>query len=60
MQASISGQYSYTVLLGRPIIQYPQDICAMQELVWQIKPDVIVETGIVMGARQYYLRLCRQ
>ena len=35
--------------LGRPIIQYPQDIVAFQELVWQIRPDVIVETGIAHG-----------
>jgi hypothetical protein len=32
--------------LGRPIVQYPQDIVAMQEIVWQVKPDFIVETGI--------------
>lgn len=50
MQKSIAAQYSYNWFwLGRPIIQYPQDICAMQELVWQIKPDVIVETGIAHG-----------
>jgi len=34
---------------GRPIIQYPQDIVAMQELVWQVQPDLIVETGIAHG-----------
>lgn len=34
---------------GRPIIQYPQDMVAMQELIWQIKPDLIVETGIAHG-----------
>ena len=34
---------------GRPIIQYPQDIIAMQELIWQIKPDLIIETGIAHG-----------
>ena len=50
MQTSIAGQYSYNWFwLGRPIIQYPQDICAMQELVWQIRPDVIIETGIAHG-----------
>lgn len=48
--SSIESQYSYNWFwLGRPIIQYPQDICAMQELVWRIKPDVIVETGIAHG-----------
>lgn len=35
--------------LGRPIIQYPQDIVAFQELVWQVKPDLIIETGIAHG-----------
>jgi cephalosporin hydroxylase len=35
--------------LGRPIIQYPQDIYAMQELIWKIKPDLIIETGIAHG-----------
>jgi cephalosporin hydroxylase len=50
LRASISSQYSYNWFwLGRPIIQYPQDICAMQELVWEIKPDVIIETGIAHG-----------
>ncbi len=35
--------------LGRPIIQLPQDIVAMQELIWEIKPDLIIETGIAHG-----------
>lgn len=35
--------------LGRPIIQYPQDMVAMQELIWKIKPDLIIETGIAHG-----------
>ena len=43
-------KYSYnTSWLGRPIIQYPQDIVSMQELIWQIKPDLIIETGIAHG-----------
>ena len=43
-------RYSYHVeWLGRPIIQYPQDIIAMQELIWSVKPDLIVETGIAHG-----------
>lgn len=42
--------YSYNFdWLGLPIIQYPQDIVAMQELVWAIKPDLIIETGIARG-----------
>ncbi len=35
--------------LGRPIIQFPQDIIAMQELIWKIKPELIIETGIAHG-----------
>jgi cephalosporin hydroxylase len=43
-------KYSYHFeSLGRPIIQYPQDIVALQELIWQIKPDLIIETGIAHG-----------
>ena len=42
--------YSYNFTwLGRPIIQYPQDIVAMQEIIWQVRPDLIVETGIAHG-----------
>lgn len=48
--ASIAAQYSYNYAwLSRPIIQYPQDIVAMQELIWKIKPDLIIETGIAHG-----------
>jgi cephalosporin hydroxylase len=35
--------------MGRPIIQYPQDIVAMQELIWDVRPDLIIETGIAHG-----------
>jgi cephalosporin hydroxylase len=35
--------------LGRPIIQFPSDIVAIQELLWKIKPDVVIETGIAHG-----------
>jgi len=35
--------------LGRPIIQFPQDMIAIQELIWKIKPDLIIETGIAHG-----------
>lgn len=42
--------YEYNFdMLGRPIIQLPQDILAMQELIWKIKPDLIIETGIAHG-----------
>jgi cephalosporin hydroxylase len=49
-QASIPPKYSYNFsILGRPIIQYPQDMVAIQELIWQVKPDLIIETGIAHG-----------
>ena len=40
LQASTTPKYSYNFSwLGRPIIQYPQDVVAMQELIWRIRPD---------------------
>lgn len=43
-------KYSYHFeWMDRPIIQYPQDMVAMQELIWKIKPDLIIETGIAHG-----------
>ncbi|HRN27607.1 MAG: cephalosporin hydroxylase family protein [Ignavibacteriaceae bacterium] len=48
--SSIKSGYSYNFSwLGRPIIQYPQDIVAVQEIIWQVKPDLIIETGIAHG-----------
>lgn len=40
--------YNYT-WLGRPIIKYPNDMVVQQELIWGIKPDLIIETGIAHG-----------
>jgi cephalosporin hydroxylase len=49
-KASFEPKYSYNFSwLGRPIIQYPQDMIAMQELIWSIQPDLIIETGIAHG-----------
>lgn len=50
LEASLKPQYSYNFSwLGRPIIQYPQDMIAMQEIIWEVKPDLIIETGIAHG-----------
>jgi cephalosporin hydroxylase len=50
MRESTQPKYSYNFSwLGRPIIQYPQDIVAMQELIWGLQPDLIIETGIAHG-----------
>lgn len=40
--------------MGRPIIQTPQDMVALQEVVWCTRPDVIVETGIAHGGSLIY------
>lgn len=47
-----SAKYKYSYhfdWLGRPIIQFPQDIIAIQEIIWNVKPDLIIETGIAHG-----------
>ncbi len=50
LEKTAKYKYSYNFLwLGRPIIQIPQDIIAMQEIIWEIKPDLIIETGIAHG-----------
>jgi len=42
--------YSYNFTwLGRPIIQFPQDIVALQEVIWAVKPQLIIETGVAHG-----------
>ncbi|MGH2645988.1 MAG: cephalosporin hydroxylase family protein [Ginsengibacter sp.] len=52
---SNKAKYSYNFTwMGRPIIQYPQDMIAMQELIWAIKPDLIIETGIAHGGSLIY------
>jgi cephalosporin hydroxylase len=50
IEDTTADNYTYNFCwLGRPIIQVPQDIVAMQELIWEIKPDLIIETGIAHG-----------
>lgn len=47
--------YSYNFSwMGRPIIQFPQDIIAMQEIIWDLKPDLVIETGIAHGGSIIY------
>ena len=53
--ASNAAQYSYNFSwMGRPVIQYPQDMMAMQEIIWNIQPDLIIETGIAHGGSLIY------
>ena len=50
MRESTLPKYSYNFTwMSRPIIQYPQDMVAVQEIIWQVKPDLIIETGIAHG-----------
>ncbi len=50
LKESILSKYTYNFTwMDRPIIQYPQDIIAMQEIIWKVKPDLIIETGIAHG-----------
>jgi len=50
LETTMRQQYVYNFeWLGRPIIQYPQDMVAVQELIWTVRPDVVVETGIAHG-----------
>jgi len=50
LKKAFEHKYMYNFSwMGRPIIQLPNDILAMQELIWQIKPDLIIETGIAHG-----------
>lgn len=50
LKESMERKYVYNFdWLGRPIIQYPQDIVGVQELIWKVRPDLIIETGIAHG-----------
>jgi cephalosporin hydroxylase len=43
-------RYSYNFTwLGRPIIQFPEDIVALQEIIWKTEPDLVIETGVAHG-----------
>ncbi len=49
-QKTYEHRYSYNFSwLGRPIIQYPQDVIALQEIIWRTRPGLIVETGVAHG-----------
>ena len=50
VRETLDANYCYNFSwFGRPIIQFPQDMIAMQEIIWQVKPDLIIETGIAHG-----------
>lgn len=54
-------KYQYTFSwMGRPVIQLPEDMIRMQEVIFQVKPDVIIETGVAHGGSLiFYSSLCK-
>lgn len=49
------NKYTYNFTwMGRPIIAFPQDMIAMQEIIWEVKPDLIIETGVAHGGSIVY------
>jgi cephalosporin hydroxylase len=54
-------KYSYSFTwFGRPVIQLPEDLLRIQEVIWQVKPDVIIETGVAHGGSLiFYAGLCK-
>jgi cephalosporin hydroxylase len=53
--ASSRHEYPYHFTwMGLPVIQFPQDLIAMQEIIWRTRPDVIVETGVARGGSVVY------
>jgi cephalosporin hydroxylase len=43
-------KYAYNFTwMGRPVIQFPQDLVALQEIIWSVRPDLIIETGVAHG-----------
>lgn len=52
---SCRQRYSYHFdWLGMPIIQFPQDMVAMQEIIWRTRPDLIIETGVARGGSMVF------
>lgn len=61
LRAGWDAKYAYSFTwLGRPIVQLPDDIVRMQEIVWDVRPDLIIETGVAHGGSLVlYASLCR-
>jgi cephalosporin hydroxylase len=50
LKETLKSDYSYNFSwLGRPVIQYPEDLIALQEIIWDVKPRLIIETGVAHG-----------
>lgn len=61
LRSGWEGKYVYSFTwLGRPIIQLPEDIVRIQEVIFSVRPDVIVETGVAHGGSLvFYASLCK-
>jgi cephalosporin hydroxylase len=61
LEVGWTQKYSYSFTwLGRPIVQLPEDVLRIQEVIYQVKPDVIVETGVAHGGSLiFYASLCK-
>src|ERR1700733_1474978 len=61
LRAGWDAKYVYSFTwFGRPVIQLPDDMIRIQEIIYQIKPDVIVETGVAHGGSLiFYATLCK-
>lgn len=60
LKVAWSQKYSYTFTwLGRPVIQLPEDLLRIQEVIYHLRPDIIVETGVAHGGSLvFYAGLC--
>jgi cephalosporin hydroxylase len=54
-------KYPYSfACMGRPLIQLPEDVLRIQEVIWSVQPDVILETGVAHGGSLiFYASLCK-
>ena len=61
LRAGWDNKYVYSFTwLGRPIIQLPEDMIRLQEVIYEVRPDVIVETGVAHGGSLvFYATLCK-
>lgn len=61
LKVAWNQKYSYTFTwMGRPVIQIPEDMIRVQEVIYRVKPDVIIETGIAHGGSLvFYASLCK-
>jgi cephalosporin hydroxylase len=61
LEVGWTQKYSYGFTwMGRPMVQLPEDVLRIQEVIWRVRPDVIVETGVAHGGSLiFYASLCK-